>query len=126
MPTEIVVQAQDQPGMLAALGELLGEADVNITAAAAFTEGGQGYIHVVLERADLALAALHDAGWTVLTVQEVLTVTLDDRPGALGRFARNLSDNGINITSLYLAGSRGGDKELVVSVDDPRAGQRPG
>ncbi len=42
MPTEIVIEAEDQPGMMAAIGELFGEASVNITAAAAFTHDGRG------------------------------------------------------------------------------------
>ncbi|MGH2717511.1 MAG: ACT domain-containing protein [Actinomycetota bacterium] len=118
MPTEIVVEAEDRPGAIATVGELLGEVGVNITAAAAFTQDGRGYIHVVVDQADKAVAALHEASWSILRVKEVLTVTLDDQPGALGRFARRLGDRGINITSLYLAGARGGEKELVVVVDD--------
>lgn len=118
MPTEIVVEAEDQPGMMAAIGELFGTAGVNITAAAAFTHDGRGFFHFVVEEADKAMAALRDGGWQVVGVQEVLSVSLDDRPGELGRFARKLADSGINITSLYIAGGRAGDKELVVAVDD--------
>ena len=124
MPTEIVVKAEDRPGMLAAIGELLGGAGVNISAAAAFTYAGQGYIHVVVDHADKAVAALRDGTWDILEVQEVLTVTLDDRPGELGRFARRLSDGGINISSLYLAGGQGGDKEVVVAVENPNHARR--
>lgn len=119
MPTEIVVEAEDRPGAVADVGEILGEVGVNIIAAAAFTQGDRGFIHVVVDHADKAVAALHEGDWTILRVKEVLTITLDDQPGELGRFARRLSDRGINITSLYLAGARGGDKELVVVVDDP-------
>jgi len=118
MPTEIVIEAEDQPGMMAAIGELFGEASVNITAAAAFTHDGRAFLHFVVEEADRALSALRDGGWHVIGVQEVMSVSLDDRPGELGRFARRLADSGINITSLYIAGGRSGDKEIVVAVDD--------
>jgi hypothetical protein len=124
MPTEIVVEAEDRPGMMAALGELLGEAGVNIIAAAAFTRDGLGYLHFVVQEADRALSALRAAEWKVVGVQEVLSITLDDRPGELGRFARRLADAGINITSLYISGGRGGDKELVVAVDDLHKARR--
>jgi len=119
VPTEIVVEAEDRPGAIATVGEILGDVGVNIAAAAAFTQSGRGFIHVVVDQADKAAAALHEGGWTILGLREVFTVTLDDQPGELGRFARRLSDRGINITSLYLAGASGGDKELVVVVDDP-------
>lgn len=120
MPTEIVVEAEDRPGMVAALGELLGRAQVNIMAAAAFTFEGQGYIHLVVDHADRAIEGLSEGGWSIRKVQEVMTVTLDDQPGELGRFARRLADSGINITSLYIAGGQLGDKDLVVGVDDLR------
>jgi hypothetical protein len=125
MPTEIVVEAEDRPGMMASLGELLGEAGVNITAAAAFTHDGRGFLHFVVNEADRALSALQeDEGWQVVGVQEVLSISLDDRPGELGRFARRLADAGINITSLYIAGGRAGDKEMVVAVDDLHRARR--
>ncbi len=53
-----------------------------------------------------------------------MSVSLDDRPGELGRFARRLADSGINITSLYIAGGRSGDKEIVVAVDDLHKARR--
>ena len=118
MPTEIVIEADDQPGMMAALGELLGSCGVNIEAAAAFTHGGRGFLHFLVNEAERAMGALRDGSWTVVRVQEVLSVSLDDRPGELGRFARRLADAGINITSLYIARGSDGDKELVVAVDD--------
>jgi hypothetical protein len=125
MPTEIVVEAEDRPGMMASLGELLGEAGVNITAAAAFTHDGRGFLHFVVNEADRVLSALQeDEGWQVVSVQEVLSISLDDRPGELGRFARRLADAGINITSLYIAGGRAGDKEMVVAVDDLHRARR--
>jgi len=124
MPTEIVIKAEDRPGMMASLGELLGEAGVNITAAAAFTHDGQGFLHFVVQEADRALSALREACWQVVGVQEVLSVSLDDRPGELGRFARRLADAGVNISSLYISGGRAGDKEMVVAVDDLHTARR--
>ena len=124
MPTEIVIEAEDRPGMMASLGELMGEAEVNITAAAAFTHDGRGFLHFVVQEADRAVSALRDACWEIVGVQEVLTISLDDRPGELGRFARRLADAGINITSLYISGGRAGDKEMVVAVDDLHRARR--
>jgi hypothetical protein len=124
VPTEIVIEAEDRPGMMASLGELLGEADVNITAAAVFTHDGRGFLHFVVQEADRAVSALRDACWEIVGVQEVLTISLDDRPGELGRLARRLANAGINITSLYISGGRAGDKEMVVAVDDLHRARR--
>ncbi len=124
MPVEIVIETHDQPGVIAAIGELFGNARVNVTAIAAFAHEGHGYLHFVVDRADAALAALKMAGWTVTRVREVLAVSLDDRPGELGRYARRLADAGVNITTLYTGGSTAGDRELIVAVDDVEAARR--
>jgi hypothetical protein len=115
--TEIVVEVADRPGALASIGEVLGAAGVNIVAAAVFVAEGRGVIHLVVDHADAAVAALKLAHVDVRATREVLVVTLEDRPGELGRFARRLAESGINISGLYLAGQRQGDKELIVALD---------
>ena len=124
MPTDIVIETQDRPGVIAMIGELFGEARVNIRAAAAFTHEGRGYLHFVVDDPDRALAALKRDGWRVVHSQEVLAVSLDDRPGELGRYARRLADAGLNITTLYTGASNAGDLEIIVAVDDVEAARR--
>lgn len=124
MPTEVIVEVEDRPGVIADVGELLGAALVNIRAAAGFAHGGRGYLHFVVDDADRALSALKVGGFKVRESREVLSVTIEDRPGELGRYARRLADAGVNITALYTAGERGGDKELIVAVDDLAAARR--
>ena len=121
---EIVVETDDRPGIIADIGEVFGQARVNIRAAAAFAHGGHGYLHFVVDDSDRALAILKVGGWKVRTTREVLVVSLDDRPGELGRYARRLADAGINIAALYMAGERAGEKELIVAVDDVASARR--
>lgn len=121
MPTEIAIETEDRPGILADIDEILGESDINIVAAAAFTHGGRGQLHFVVDNADTALRALERAGLKVLSVHEVLEVSLDDRPGELGRFSRKLADAGINIISFYTYGAGTGDKEIIMAVDQVEA-----
>ena len=124
MPTEIVVETEDRPGVIAEIGELFGQARVNIKAAAAFSQNGRGHLHFVVDNEDRALAALKVGGWKVTAKREVLSVSLGDEPGELGRYARRLGEAGVNITALYTAGERAGDKELIVAVDDLAAARR--
>lgn len=124
MPTEIVVETKDRPGVIAEIGEVFGNARVNIKAAAAFAHRGKGYLHFVVDNADRALAALKVGGWKVSQAREVLVVSLDDEPGELGRYARRLADAGVSITALYTLGERAGEKELIVAVDDLAAARR--
>ena len=124
MPTEIVVETEDRPGVIAEIGELFGQARVNIKAAAAFSQNGSGHLHFVVDNADRALAALKVGGWKVTAKREVLSVSLGDEAGELGRYARRLAEAGVNITALYTAGERAGERELIVAVDDLAAARR--
>ncbi|HKW73456.1 MAG TPA: hypothetical protein VJQ08_11580 [Candidatus Dormibacteraeota bacterium] len=121
MPTEIVIETRDEPGVIAAIGELFGEWRINIRAAAAFTYEGKGFLHFVVNDAERAIAALKPAGWNVVQRREVLQVSLDDQPGELGRYARRLANAGISISTLYSAGGHGGDVELIVAVENVEA-----
>jgi hypothetical protein len=125
MLTEVVVELEDRIGALADLGELLGGEGVNISALAVVQTGeGKALAHLVLEPADVALRALRERGVVPRRVREVLSVTLEDEPGALGRYCRLLADASINLEAVYLAGERNGAKELVLAVSDLQAARQ--
>lgn len=115
--TEIVIEVDDRAGVLASIGEVLGESGVNIVAAAAVVADGKAIVRLVVDDASSAQLALKRSNMPVTETREVLVVTLEDRPGELGKFARSLADRGINIRALYVAGERQGDKELIVALD---------
>ncbi|CAN5515765.1 hypothetical protein BH20ACT21_BH20ACT21_19840 [soil metagenome] len=45
-------------------------------------------------------------------------ITVDDRPGELGRYCRRLADSGIHISSAYVARRSVGETEVILAVDD--------
>jgi hypothetical protein len=125
MLTEVVVELEDRVGELARLGELLGGQGVNIRALAVVQVAeGRALAHLVVEPADVAVRVLREHDLTPRRVREVLSVTLDDEPGALGRYCRQLADAKVNLEAVYLAGERNGAKELVLAVSDLPAARR--
>jgi len=115
MATDVTVYLDDQPGELARLGQILGEAGVNIEGFCAIASaGGQAETHVLIEDAAVAFDALAAAGIEVVFEQEVAVVPVEDRPGELGHVSRKLGDAGVNITLAYLATST----RLVFAADD--------
>jgi hypothetical protein len=125
MLTEVVVELEDRVGALADLGELLGGQGVDIRALAVLSVApGQALAHLVVEPADVAVRVLREHGLEPRRVREVLSVTLEDEPGELGRFCRKLADASINLEAVYLAGERNGAKELVLAVSDLQAARR--
>jgi len=115
MATDVTVYLDDQPGELARLGRVLGEAGVNIEGFCAIASaGGQAETHVLIEDAAVAFDELAAAGIEVVFEQEVAVVPVEDRPGELGHVSRKLGDAGVNITLAYLATST----RLVFAADD--------
>jgi hypothetical protein len=125
MLTEVVVELEDRVGALADLGELLGGHGVDIRALAVLSVApGRALAHLVVEPADVAVRVLRGHDLVPRRVREVLSVTLEDEPGALGRYCRKLADASINLEAVYLAGERNGAKELVLAVSDLPAARR--
>src|ERR671914_760170 len=124
MLEEIVVSVDDRPGLLADIGELLGGAGVNIETLGAYDHDGFGVIHLVCDDGEDAGEILRANGFKVEMTRQVLTTTLDDRPGELGRYCRRLADAGVVISSAYVAKRGGGETELIFAVDDLNAARR--
>ncbi len=113
-----MITIDDRPGVLAEIGELLGEAHVNIETLTATTIGGRGVIHLVVDDGEDAGEILQREGFTVETARPVLITTLDDQPGELGRYCRKLADSGITISAAYVARRGGGETDLILAVDN--------
>ena len=124
MLEEIVVKVdEDRLGILAEVGEILGRAGVNIETLSASDYNGQGVMHLVVDDGEDAAEVLKASGYKVVTSRPVLTTTLDDRPGELGRYCRRLSESGVMISAAYVSKRGGGETELIVAVDDLEAAQ---
>jgi len=119
MATDLSISVADQPGGLAGAAEALGAAGVNVEGVAGLGGGGTGHVHLLVQDAAGARAALEGAGYTIDGEREavVLDVGAEDRPGKLGELARTVADAGVNLAACYVAtGSR-----LVFVADDAAA-----
>ncbi|MGH2993889.1 MAG: ACT domain-containing protein [Solirubrobacterales bacterium] len=121
MATDLTVILEDRPGELARLGEVTGQAGINVLGMCALTGEGKGYIHLLVadEKATATRAALEDAGMGVADAREVLVVDIEDRPGTLGEMARRFADSSVNIELAYT--TFGDDARLVIATDDLEA-----
>lgn len=115
MATDLTLHLDDQPGELARVSSLLGDAGVNISGFCAVTSGGgRAEVHVLIDDLAAAFTALAAGEITVASEQEVAVVAVEDRPGVLGEVSRRLGASGVNITLAYLAT----DTRLVFAADD--------
>lgn len=119
---DLTVSLEDRPGTLADLGEALGRAGINIEGMCAVTSEGRGVIHLLVEDAASARAALEGVGAKVEGETDPIVSEFPsdavDRPGAMGEMARKVADAGVNISVVYLATKNRG---VMVTSDNEKA-----
>lgn len=116
MATEFTVVLEHRPGKLAFLSKALGEAEVNIRSLAGMVCEGNGILKFITSDAESTRAKLEEIKANYKE-REILTVTMADRPGALGDFATVLWEADINVDTIYVLDTAGGFTELAVGVD---------
>lgn len=100
------VRLPNQPGQLARLAGMLGEARVNVRAIAAVGGDEATNIEILVDDRQAARQVLQAGGVTFAEV-EVALVSLPHRPGSLARAARRVAEAGLNIDSVYIVATEG-------------------
>jgi len=108
---------KNQPGMLADMGEILGQNNINMEGICGFPLNDEGIIHVLVEDETTTKWVLEAAGFEVRAVREVLVMDVGNiagKPGSGGKIARKIGDAGVNIDLIYFAEHN----KLVLGVDN--------
>jgi hypothetical protein len=113
MTIEFEVALENQPGSLARLATVLGDADVNIDAIQGRSGKTESVVHFITDNPDHAAHVLDEAHMP-FTRRDVVIVKVLDQPGMLRDVALVMSEAGINIESVYVT-TRG---HVVLAVDD--------
>lgn len=116
----ITVVAPNRPGVLAEVTEVLANKEISIASIVADTVGSQGVIHLDLEAADTAIAALTAAGFQAVT-QDVLLARIKDRPGAVAELSRRLLEARLDIRGLNMVQRGDGWAVVAISTNDNEA-----
>jgi hypothetical protein len=118
---QISAWVEDRPGMLGQVAAALGEKRVSIRAFMAAVMDGRGFVRVVVDKPAAAKKIFAAHGWRT-TEDEVVEVTVPDRPGALGEVADRLGAAGINVEYAYV-GTAGAARKvnLYLAVADVKA-----
>ena len=115
--TQLTLTLQSKPGVLAKISRTLADAGVNITAICAAETAGRGKIRMLVRDPARAKEALKAAKYRP-GEEPVLTLTLEDRPGALARVAEKLAQGKINIKCAYATTAGGGTSTVVLTVSN--------
>jgi hypothetical protein len=97
---QLTACVEDRPGMLGEVTSALGAKKVNILALLAGVLEGRGAIRIIVDKPGAAKKILAQRGWET-TEEDVLQVTVPDKPGGLGAIAGKLGQAGVNILYAY-------------------------
>jgi hypothetical protein len=120
----VAVLVEDKAGELARATTILAEAGINVRWVGIASGERFGVIRFLVDRTELAHTALLGHGWTV-SLNEVLAVEVEDRPGGLAHVADVLARNGVNVVNAsgFVVAS-GKHAVLIIEVDDVDGAQR--
>jgi len=116
--TQLVLSLASKPGVLAEIGSALAQAGVNITAiCAGEASGGRGKVRLLVDNPARATEALKAAKLRVAQ-EDAVSLTLDNRPGALAEAARKLARAKVNVKCAYATTSGSGPAQVVLTVSN--------
>lgn len=114
--TQLVVAVEDKPGVLAHLCGVLAQAGVNVEGVCAGPEAtGKGKIRFVVSDPARAEAALKGAK-VRCGREEALTLSLENRPGAIAAAAQKLAQAKVNIKRAYATTAGPGQATVIITV----------
>lgn len=97
---QISIFAENKPGRLAAVTQVLAKEKINIRATTISTSDTFGVINLLVDDPKRAQKVLTAAGMMV-QMRNVLAVELDDKPGGLDRLTQLLYKENINVNNAY-------------------------
>jgi len=114
---QLSIFAENKPGRLAAVTQVLANEKINIRATTISTSDTFGVINLIVDDPARAEAVLKKAGMTV-SLNPVLAIVIPDQPGGLDRLTKILLTENVNINNAYGFVLEGHRKAVfVVSVD---------
>jgi hypothetical protein len=114
---DLTVILKNRPGMLADMGETLGNNGINMEGICGFPLKDEAIIHILVEDETTTRYILEQAGFQVQAVREVLVIDIGNiigKPGTGGNLARKIGNAGVNIDLIYFAENN----RIVVGVDN--------
>jgi hypothetical protein len=115
---QVTAWADSLPGVIGRIAKAFSEAKINITAYTAYGTGGESPIRMQVSNPVKAKKILQDLGFRV-TEEEVLRVTITDKPGALAEIGTRLGQARVNVDYSYATVGKGAKKvDVVIGASD--------
>jgi len=100
MPHQVSVFAENKPGKLSRVTEILGKNNINIRAITISDTGEYGIIKLLIDKPAEGNECLKNAG-VASTLVSIVAIIIDDTPGSLHKATSILSSKNINVEDAY-------------------------
>ncbi|MDD5209197.1 MAG: ACT domain-containing protein [Elusimicrobiales bacterium] len=121
MPVKLIRQytvfLPNVPGALAKFVELFANEGINIIGLASEIRDDSGVVRIAVDGDRKVSHILTGAGFTTIETS-MISLELEDKPGQLLRLTRVLSENNINITTVYGTSFGGASGRLLMNASD--------
>lgn len=115
----ITIVEQDRVGLLMDISYILGKERINIESISANAIGGKAIITLTVKDGNEAKKILIKNGFHIIE-EDMLMVSLRDRPGELATLAKLMKDNGINLVNLYMVSKDAKSTIVAIKPDKPK------
>jgi len=121
MPVKLIRQytvfLPNVPGALAKFVELFANEGINIIGLASEIRDDSGVVRIAVDGDRKVSHILTGAGFTTIETS-MISLELEDKPGQLLRLTKLLSENNINITTVYGTSFGGASGRLLMNASD--------
>jgi hypothetical protein len=113
---------ENRPGVLRAPCDALAAAGINVLTVSLADTTQFGVLRLIVRDPEQAQKVLEEAGM-IAKVTEVVTVGVENKPGALAEILRVIDEVGLGVEYMYDFGaaSKGGLAAIIFRFDDPDA-----
>ncbi len=116
---QISIFLANRPGTLADISKNLRDREINILAMTVSDTVDHAVVRMLVDKPGKAVHQLEEKGLLVVE-NDVLVVSLENKPGALAELSTKLAEHGINIEYAYCTGMPAQKKGLmVIRTGDP-------
>lgn len=115
---QISVFVENKPGKLVEVIETLGEKGIDLRAMSIADTADFGILRLIVDKPAKALEVLREAD-CVTSVNKVIAVSVEDKPGSLAKVLRILSDENISVEYVYaFITHEAGRAFVIIRVED--------
>ena len=107
----------NRPGSLARVAKLFADKGVNMLGIASEVRDDSGMVRIAVP-VDADVSGILSAAGFASVETTLISVEVDDKPGALARVAQALAEGKVNITTVYGTSSGGSTSRILINAEN--------